>query len=146
MELEAAETGYKARNAGTSAIHDITVYRPVGDGKFRAAYVATIPGAAKPAAAPDTTTPPMPVAAPAVKPAPGLAVAAIQAIVGTPVPAPALLRRIQCQRLHLLQRLHSMTSIGSATLKHRINWWPPGNHCWLLRGWAQQRSLTCSRS
>ena len=60
VELEAAETGYKARNAGTSAIHDITVYRPVGDGKFRAAYVATIPGAAKPAAAPDAATPPMP--------------------------------------------------------------------------------------
>lgn len=89
VELEAAETGYKARNAGTSAIHDITVYRPVGDGKFRAAYVATIPGAAKPAAAPDTTTPPMPAATPAAKPAPGLAVAAIQALVGTPVPAPA---------------------------------------------------------
>lgn len=89
VELEAAETGYKARNGGTSAIHDVTVYRPTGDGKYRAAYIPLISGVAKPAVAPDAAKPPMPVAEPAAKPAPGLAVAALQAIVGTPPPAPA---------------------------------------------------------
>lgn len=87
VELEAADTGYKARNAGTSAIHDVTVYRPTGDGKYRAAYISTIPGVAKPAVAPDAAKPPMPAAVPAAKPAPNLAVAALQAIVGT-TPAP----------------------------------------------------------
>ena len=55
VELEAADTGYKARNVGASAIHDVTVYRPMGNGKYRAAYLKEFPGMGKSAAPPATT-------------------------------------------------------------------------------------------
>lgn len=89
VELESADTGYKARNFGTAAIHDVTVYRPLGDGKFRAAYIASMPGVAKPAVAPDAAKPPMPAATPAAQPAPGLVVQALTALSGTAPARPA---------------------------------------------------------
>lgn len=63
VELEAADTGYKARNVGAIAIHDVTVYRPAGRGKYRAASVKEIPGLGKsaaPAAPAAGTTPAKP--------------------------------------------------------------------------------------
>lgn len=64
IELEAADTGYKARNIGVSAIHDVMVYRPVGKGKYRVATIPEIPGLGKPVA-PTGPAPPVAGAAPA---------------------------------------------------------------------------------
>lgn len=47
IELEATETGYKARNLGATVSHDFTVYRPTGNGKYRAAYAKEVPGLTK---------------------------------------------------------------------------------------------------
>jgi hypothetical protein len=64
VELEAADTGYKARNVGAAAIHDVMVYRPVGKGKYRVASVKEIPGLGK-SAAPATPATPVAGTAPA---------------------------------------------------------------------------------
>ncbi len=85
VELEAAETGYKARNVGAAAIHDVTVYRPMGHGKYRAAYAQEVPGLGK--SAPQTTPPAVAGTAPAQ---PGLLAGALQglalAVTGQPTP------------------------------------------------------------
>lgn len=47
LELESTETGYKARNLGGTVIHDFTIYRPTGNGKYRAAYAKEVPGIGK---------------------------------------------------------------------------------------------------
>jgi hypothetical protein len=47
VELESADTGYKARNIGAAAIHDVMVYRPTGNGKYRAAFAKELPGLGK---------------------------------------------------------------------------------------------------
>lgn len=96
VELESTPTGYKARNIGSAAIHDVVVYRPTGNGKYRAAYAKEIPGLGK--AAPANTQPPMPapgavttnaaVAAIAL-PAPAAPVGIIARLVGGTPPAPA---------------------------------------------------------
>ena len=100
IELEAADTGYKARNVGASAIHDVTVYRPAGKGKYRAASVKLIPGlgpstappvqaaGSVPGATPGTTTASVTIAAAQ----PNVVVQALQALKGggRPVPAEAV--------------------------------------------------------
>ncbi len=97
VELEATNTGYKARNVGPSAIHDVTVYRPAGKGKYRAAVIQDIPGLGKPAAAPAQPPGTVPGAVPGTAPASGAApaqpnvvVQALQALTigpgGQPVP------------------------------------------------------------
>lgn len=58
IDLEATETGYKARNLGGSVIHDFTVYRPTGNGKYRAAYAKEVPGLAKESPKPSNAAPP----------------------------------------------------------------------------------------
>lgn len=89
IELEATDNGYKARNIGSSVIQDVTVYRPLSNGKFRAAFAKELPGAAK-----DLT--PAPQAAPVARPVPqrkGVVAQAFQglatAIAGQPAPAAA---------------------------------------------------------
>lgn len=64
IELEAAETGFKARNLGGTVIHDFTVYRPTGNGKYRAAYAKEVPGLTK-----DSSTPSKAAQPEATKPA-----------------------------------------------------------------------------
>ena len=90
VELEASDTGYKARNVGVGAIHDVMVYRPTGKGKFRAASVKEIPGLGKSAAPAAQATP-----AAANTPAqPNVVVQALQgltlAVSGQPVPPGAV--------------------------------------------------------
>lgn len=74
IELEATPTGYKARNIGPAVIHDVMVYRPSGNGKFRPAYAQELPGLGKAVASTATAEPapssPPPGAAPAVAVAP----------------------------------------------------------------------------
>ena len=90
VELEAADTGYKARNVGPSAIYDVTVYRPAGKGKYRAATVKEIPGLGK-SAAPPVEAAPVAGATPAQ---PNVVVQALQgltvAVTGQPVPPGAV--------------------------------------------------------
>ena len=101
VELEAASTGYKARNVGATAIHDVTVYRPAGKGKYRAASVQEIPGLGKPAAPPVQAPGTVSGAAPGTTNAagtspaqPNVVVQALQALTigpkGRPVPAGAV--------------------------------------------------------
>ena len=93
VELEATDTGYKARNVGATAIHDVTVYRPAGKGKYRAASVKEIPGLGKSAAPPVSPAPVAPVKG-ANPGQPNVVVQALQgltqAISGQPVPPGAV--------------------------------------------------------
>jgi len=86
IELESADTGYKARNIGAAAIHDVTVYRPTSHGKFRAAYTKELPGLGK--TAPPAETPAAPVAQAATAQR-GLLAAVATALTGQASPAPA---------------------------------------------------------
>lgn len=52
IELEAADEGYQARHLGPQPLRYVTVYRPVGDGKFRMATTKELPASSSPSATP----------------------------------------------------------------------------------------------
>lgn len=91
VELEATDTGYKARNIGAAAIHDVMVYRPAGKGKYRVASISEIPGLGKPVA---PASPAPPVTAGTAPAQPNIVSQALQGLAagltGQPVPPGAV--------------------------------------------------------
>ena len=85
VELEVSENGYVIKNLGQHPIHDVCAYRPMGDGKYRRAYIPTVPGVGAASAAP----PPGAVAAAPVVVAEGAAVPMVAIAPAAGVAAPA---------------------------------------------------------